>query len=94
MDFISSEIRRSWKEDRNMRAFSFYHDDSEVGGIDLVFDLPLDFGRLRERAVVMKMRDQEIPVMAIRDLIAVKEASSRAQDRDDAESLRKAIEQG
>ena len=66
----------------------FAHPASPLGEIDLVLLAPLAWAALAGRAAAFTLVDVPIPAVSREDLLALKEASARPQDREDAASLR------
>lgn len=81
---------KDWIENRNLKAFSFYHEKDGYKVIDIVLVHPLDFDKAFEARTVKKVNDVEIYLASIEDLMKTKEFSGRAQDLSDIKMLRKA----
>jgi len=86
-DMADSEKLREWTEERNMKAFSFYHKEKNYKVVDIVLIHPLDFKQAEKRKKVFAVEDIEIPVVSIEDLIKMKKASGRKSDISDAKML-------
>jgi hypothetical protein len=61
--------------------------------LDVFIDAPFDVEAMHSRRKEMRFEDTVIPVVAIRDLISMKETSDRLQDRADVFHLKKIIEE-
>jgi hypothetical protein len=74
----------------------FAHPASPIGEIDLVPSAASAWAGLAARAAAFTLVDVPIPAVSREDLLALKEASARPQDREDAASLRvlAAVERG
>jgi hypothetical protein len=83
-----------WTKNRNMRAFSFYHQKENYRVIDIVLVHPLDFETAFMNRTVKRVKDVEIFLASIDDLIKTKTASGRPQDVSDIEMLRKVLRLG
>jgi hypothetical protein len=84
------EVLKDWIENKNMKAFSFYHKIDNARVIDIVLVHPLGFDEAEARKKVFTFRGIEIPVLSIDDLIEMKKFSGRPKDLSDAEMLREA----
>lgn len=84
------KILKDWIENRNMKAFSFYHKKENRKVVDIVLVQPLDFAKAFKRRVVKKVDDIEIYVASIDDMISMKKASNRPKDLSDMEMLKEA----
>ncbi len=88
-DLADKEKVRDWIDNRNLKAFSFYHGTDQFKVVDILLDHPLDFKGARQRRSVKSAKDIEIYLASMDDLIRMKEYSGRAQDISDVEMLRK-----
>ena len=91
-DLADEVIRTSWIKEKGMRALNFYHESQPIGAIDIIIDLPISYDQLRERAIVIELQGEEIPVVSINDLIRLKRKAGRKQDLSDVEHLKKILE--
>ena len=91
-DLADEVIRTSWIEEKGMRALNFYHESQPIGAIDIIIDLPISYDQLRERAIVIELQGEKIPVVSINDLIRLKRKAGRKQDLSDVEHLKKILE--
>jgi Nucleotidyltransferase of unknown function (DUF6036) len=78
-----------WIENRNLKAFSFYHKKDNYKVIDIVLVHPLDFEMSFKNRTVKKAKDIDIYLASIDDVIKMKEYSGRAQDLSDIAMLNK-----
>ncbi|MFC1521109.1 hypothetical protein ACFL6Y_01740 [Elusimicrobiota bacterium] len=76
-------FRREYIEKRNLVAWTFVNPDNPVEIVDLI--LTHDLGKMK----IKKIRSGGLllPVVAIKDLIAMKRASGRPQDVEDIKAL-------
>jgi len=88
-DLADPVIRKTWVDEKGMKAFSFSNPSSPIGEIDLVIDSPISFDQLKARSIFITLEETTIPVVSLEDLIRIKEKSGRWQDRMDIENLRK-----
>lgn len=89
-DLADSEKVKDWVENRNLKAFSFYHKKDNYKVVDIVLVHPLDFEKSFKNRTVKRVKDIEIYLASIDDIIKTKEFSGRAQDISDIEMLKKA----
>ncbi|MBI1805031.1 MAG: hypothetical protein HYR77_11270 [Ignavibacteria bacterium] len=89
MDFAREELRRMWREEKNMLVFSLSRGTKEFYTVDIFTENPLDFDQCFARRLTITGGDLNIPVVSSSDLIAMKKLATRAQDADDIESLEK-----
>jgi hypothetical protein len=89
-DLADSDKVKDWVENRNLKAFSFYHKKDNYKVVDIVLVHPLDFEESFKNRTVKRVRDIEIYLASIDDVIKTKLFSGRAQDISDIEMLKKA----
>ena len=89
-DLADSDTVKDWVENRNLKAFSFYHTKDKYKVVDIVLVHPLDFETSFKNRTVKRVKDIEIYLASIDDDITTKEFSGRAQDISDIEMLKKA----
>ena len=75
-----------------MKALNFYSETLPIGEIDLVFDSPIPYQELKNRAVVIELQGEKVPTISIHDLIKLKVHAGRRQDLSDVEHLRMILE--
>jgi predicted nucleotidyltransferase len=75
-----------------MKALNFYSEKLPIGEIDLVFDSPIPYDKLKSGAVKIEFQWGRIPVVSIRDLIELKQRAGRKQDLADVEHLKLLLE--
>ena len=91
-DLTDPEKRNAWIREKGMKAMNFYSDTSPIGEIDLLFDLPIPFEGLKQRAVSFELEEDRIPTVSIHDLIELKIQAGRKQDLADVEHLKIILE--
>jgi len=91
-DLADESVKSSGIRERGMKAFTFYSDSLPIAEIDLVFDIPIPYGELMDRAVYMDLQGVKVPVVSIQDLIQLKLHAGRDQDLADAEYLKMILE--
>lgn len=88
-DLANPDKVKDWIENKNLKAFSFYHKKDNYKVIIIVFVHPLDFEMSFKNRTVKKAKDIDIYLASIDDLIKMKEFSGRTQDLSDIEMLNK-----
>jgi len=88
-DLSNPDKVKYWIEHKNLKAFSFYHKKDNYKVIDLLLFHNLNFEKSFENKTVKKVKDIEIYLPSIDDLIKMKEFSGRTQDISDVELLKK-----
>lgn len=89
-DLADFDKVKDWVENRNLKAFSFYHKKDIYKVVDIVLVHPLDFEKSFKNRTVKRVKDIEIYLASIDDVIKTKLFSGRAQDISDIEMLKKA----
>ena len=92
MDFANEEIRKQWVREKNMAAFPLIHKSSPLQQIDILADSPLPYAEAVKNRIVLKVNRISVPLISIRDLITLKNASGRSQDIADIAALKIAEE--
>ena len=80
---------RDWIENKNLKAFSFYHKKDNYKVIDILLVHPLHFEESFKNKTIKKLKDMEIYLVSLSDLIKTKEFSGRLQDYSDINMLNK-----
>ena len=90
-DFIKEENRKKWIEEKNMKVFSVYNPQNEGEHVDILIEHNLDFKEAYGNKAIYKIKDIEIPVASITDIIKLKEKADRLIDRNDILALNKIL---
>jgi len=91
-DLADEAKRNLWIQDKGMKALNFYSESSPIGEIDIVFDSPIPYDKLKNRAIMVELQVEKIPTISIHDLIELKLRAGRKQDLSDVEHLRMILE--
>ena len=91
-DLADEKKRASWMQDKGMKAINFYSENLPIGEIDILFDSPIPYKTLKERAVAFVLEGEKIPIVSINDLIELKLKAGRKQDLSDVEHLKIIVE--
>lgn len=89
-DLANCDKVKEWIENKNLKAFSFYHKKDNYKVVDILLVHPLDFEESFGNKTVKKAKKIEIYLVSMDDLIKTKEVSGRTQDLSDIEMLKKA----
>lgn len=71
--------REKWIKEKNMKVFSL-HDIGTDDIIDIMIMDYLQFDESYKEKKVVKIKDIEVPIASIKDIIKLKEAAGRAKD--------------
>lgn len=82
-DFTDEEKRRGWVNDKGMTVFSLFDRKNPYFLLDVFVEEPFDFAEVYKRREKIRFGNRTIPLVPIKDLIVMKEKSSRPQDRAD-----------
>jgi len=88
-DIADNKILKDWIENRNLKAFSFYHKKDNYKIIDIVLVHPLNFNDAFKNKIVKNVKNIEIYLASINDVVKMKEFSGRPQDLSDIIILNK-----
>ncbi len=89
MDFADKDKRESWIKRKNMKAFNLFNPEWAISEIDIVIDSSVDYKKGHKRANYITLHGVSIPVISIDDLIKMKQAADRQQDKSDVKYLKK-----
>ncbi len=89
MDLLDGEKRKTWIEEKNMRAFSLSNPEWAISEVDVLIGISPDYNDVIGRIVYKYAGDVKIPIVSLEDLIAMKKNTGRRQDKSDIEYLRK-----
>ncbi len=89
--FADPAIRERWRNEKNMKVFSFFHRELPFQEIDLMFDVPVSFEEASRNKIVKRAADLVIPLVSIPDLIRLKEAAGRKHDLSDIRMLQEIL---
>jgi hypothetical protein len=83
------ELLRQWHKERNLDAFALRTPDIAGVTVDVLLFPPVEFSGMAQRATVFSVSGTPIRVVAIDDLIALKQAVGRPIDLSDIEHLQR-----
>ena len=87
-DFISEDHRRRWQVEKGMKAFTFINPKNPFENVDILLNVPIDFDTAYRRKKWFRSGRVNIPTVAEKDLIRMKEKAGRPQDLQDIEVLK------
>ena len=88
-ELANLEKREFWKNERNMKVFSFFNPNNEQEVVDVMIQDYINYDEALKNSKLMKDEDLSIPVISIDDLIKLKEISGRGRDLADIKILKK-----
>jgi predicted nucleotidyltransferase len=80
---------KAWRDEKNMRVFSFVHPDYSYIMIDIMTDNYISFEEAYKKRNILPAWGIHVSCVSLDDLIKLKEISGREQDLSDIEALRK-----
>jgi hypothetical protein len=83
------ELLRKWHQERNLEAFALRTPALASVTMDVLLFPPVEFSGMLQRAVTFEVGSTPIHVVAIDDLIALKQAVGRPIDLSDIEHLQR-----
>lgn len=91
-DLGRPEIVKDWTENRNLIAFNFHHHEQAYKSVDIVLVHPLDFEIAYLNRIRRQVKEIEISLASVEDIIKMKEKSGRKQDLSDIQMLKRVQE--
>ena len=88
-DMADPAIRERWATEKNMTVLSLYKPEVPYQELDVFIANPVDFGDAYKRKIDCRINGLKIPVASVEDLILMKEAAGRKQDKSDIGALKK-----
>ena len=79
--------REKWINEKNMKVFSLYNADNEIDIIDVMIIDYLNFEEAYKNRKVVNIKDFEIPLASIPDLVKLKQIAGRPRDLVDIKVL-------
>ncbi len=87
-DLLRVEKRRDWVENRNLHAFTFWNQNKPFEEVDVLLQAS-EIPDIIERAIGLQLESITIFLVDLDDLIMMKRAADREQDRADLAALEK-----
>lgn len=88
-NLIDEDVRKSYIEDKNLIAFSYYNTKAQYMTLDILIDVPITFDELWSQKETRIVDNYSLYVTSIEHLIALKRYANRIQDRQDVLLLKK-----
>lgn len=79
--------REAWIRDKGLKALSFHHPAQPFLVVDVLLDVPVEYSGAVAHAVTADLGSMSVQLVSIDDLIRMKTAANRPQDRSDIEHL-------
>ncbi len=93
IEILADQIERhKLIEQKNLIAYSFFNSAKNTFLVDVLVKTPVLFGELWERKAVRKYKEIPINLIAVKDLIKLKEQAGREQDKQDIALLSKLLD--
>lgn len=89
IELADKEKREFWKNEKNMKVFSFYNPEDDLEIIDIMIQEYLDFDNSYISKKVLSDGRITVSTISIDDLIKLKEIANRPRDKDDIVVLKK-----
>lgn len=89
MEFADKNKRRSWINNKNMKAFNLVNPNWGISEIDIIIESPVDYKQAVKKMELIKLQGVDIPTISIDDLIKMKQKANRQQDARDIINLKK-----
>ena len=81
--------REHWKQERNMKVFSFHNPENDLEVVDIMIQDYINFDEAYKKAEKVSDGSLTVSLISIDDLIKLKEIANRPNDRADIEVLKK-----
>ena len=82
MGIANEKIRNNWIKNKHMKALNFYRKDGRAE-VDIVIMTLASYSRMKTKRVFVKIKDLNLPVVSIDDLIKMKKKAGRLIDKAD-----------
>ncbi|MCM8770816.1 MAG: hypothetical protein NC936_02980 [Candidatus Omnitrophica bacterium] len=91
MDFADRKKRQEWIKNKNMKAFNLVNPAWAISEIDVIIDSPINYTKASKHSRMIILNNVPVPTISKNDLILMKRAAARKQDKDDIENLKKTM---
>ena len=81
--FVNKEERKKAISEKSLIAYSYYNSLAGYMNLHVLIDVPFDFEQLWNQKSARKIKDVEINLVSVEDLIGLKKYANRLQDRQD-----------
>ena len=93
MDFADKQKRQDWIKNKYMKAFNLVNPKWGIAEIDIIIDTPVNYQNALKNIKQIILQGVSIPTISPEDLILMKTAAARKQDKEDIRSLKKILRQ-
>jgi hypothetical protein len=80
-------IRKDWIENKHMKAFNFYKDNSSYEEVDIIIDSPISYKEAAKDAIKVKAGGLRLIVISPKKFVKMKKAAGRDKDLKDIEEI-------
>jgi len=87
--FVTKEEREKAIKEKNLIAYSYFNTAANYMNLDVLMDLPLQFGEMWAEKEQRSIRGTLVNIVSVNHLIVMKKYSNRKQDIDDVILLSK-----
>ena len=88
-ELADANKREIWKQERNMKVFSFYNPENDLEVIDIMIQDYINFDEAYKNVEKVSDGSLTVSMISIDDLIRLKGIANRPNDRADIEVLKK-----
>ena len=89
IQLATKEKRNELLQTKNLIAYSYFSTQANFVSVDVLMDVPFEFSALWNRKEIRQLKNTEIYLVSMEDLIAMKQYSNRLQDQKDVLLLSK-----
>ena len=91
-DFLDETIRQAWMTEKGMKVFTVYNPANESEQLDILLESAVAFDTAYQNRLEVVSADITIPLMSLRELIALKQVANRKRDRLDIDALKQIMQ--
>ncbi|MGQ0553408.1 MAG: DUF6036 family nucleotidyltransferase [Planctomycetota bacterium] len=85
--FADAATRRTWIEEKHLTVFSLSSSEIPLFEVDLFVSEPFDFDEVFARSLSVTLEREQVRVIGLDDLIALKQKVNRPRDQEDVMAL-------
>lgn len=80
--------REDWIKNKHMKAFNFYKGEQTYEQVDILIDVPVDYGEAVKDALKVNVGDLALTIISLENFIKMKKKAGRKKDLDDVRDLK------
>ena len=88
--FTRPKNREMWRKQKGMKVFTIYNPKSQLEHMDVMTENYINFEKAFRNRKFVSLREIQIPVIPVPDLIRLKKIAGREQDKSDIRRLKAA----